>query len=294
MLHRIALHDAQTGEEGGISFNKKIKNMLLDAFADKYLAAEVEYAPASDVADNQKKMYYIPQKDDGYCPFNFLSTDPDEFEEGDLLNATGLAFCFRKETETLWLYQHLWAILVPNKKKVNLMSRITRMENGFVFHEQKEPLLTIAPKVDIAVYNGHVITENIGLMQKSFGFQDYIRITAEKTVEQVKKNGIVSNVDKLTEYIARGKGNTRYAKKLMRIADSAVLAMEPEQLINQIKTVDRWKDVFVLNEAQNAIELKTYVHVEHLIDLLDERYMKSEITGTEYDTDVKKKASPIA
>lgn len=37
----------------------------------------------------------------------------------------------------------------------------------------------------------------------------------------------------------------------------------------------------------------TYVHVERFIDLLDERYTKSEITNTEYDTDVKKEASPV-
>lgn len=290
-LHMVSFSDSNT--EGKISFKKAIKNMLFDVFAEKFLLPDIEYALASAVADNQRKMYCIPQVEGAYSPFSFLSSESLDFVEEDLRNATGLAFAFRRGEETLWLYQHLWAILVPNKKKVNIMARITKMENGFIFHEQKEPLLTIARKVDLVVLNGTIITENITLMQKSFGFRDYIRIVAQQTVAKIERQGIVYNSEKLSEYIARGNGNTKYAKKFMRIADSAVLKMPPEHLIGQIKTVERWEGVFSLNEAEDAIELKTFGDVEHLIDLLDERYMKSEITGEEYDTDVKKKADPV-
>ena len=39
--------------------------------------------------------------------------------------------------------------------------------------------------------------------------------------------------------------------------------------------------------------LNIYAHVELLIDLLDERYTRSDITDEEYDTDVKKVAEPV-
>ena len=92
------------------------------------------------------------------------------------------------------------------------------------------------------------------------------------------------------DYINRGK--PKYAKKLLRISDSKVLLMPTAQLIMKINTVDRWKNTFVLNDTKDRIELLTYAHVESLIDLLDERYTKSEITETEYDTDVKQVAQP--
>lgn len=63
--------------------------------------------------------------------------------------------------------------------------------------------------------------------------------------------------------------------------------------IERIANVDRWRGKFIVNEEDNTIDLQTYVHVERFIDLLDERYTKSEITDTEYDTDVKKEASPV-
>ena len=48
--------------------------------------------------------------------------------------------------------------------------------------------------------------------------------------------------------------------------------------IERIANVDRWRGKFIVNEEDNTIDLQTYVHVERFIDLLDERYTKSEIT----------------
>ena len=45
-----------------------------------------------------------------------------------------------------------------------------------------------------------------------------------------------------------------------------------------------WKDKF---------EENTYQQVEDLIDLLDERYTRSDVTNQEYDTDVKRVAKPV-
>lgn len=293
-LRKIILHDPVNQDEGKLSFKKTIRNTLLDVLAQKYLAPDTEYTPASNVADNQQKMYIIPQTEGEYYPFCYLNSTPVDFKESDLNDAVGLAFEYRKgQNEILWLYQHLWAILVPNKKKTNLMARVTRMENGIVFYEQTEPLLTIANKIDLVIVNGSIITENINLMQKSFGFQEFIIATAQKTIQSVLDNGIIKNADKLNEYINRGNGKPRYAKKLVRITDSKVLQMTPAQLLDRIEKVDRWKGKFVLNEDKSAIDLQKYIHVERLIDLLDERFTKSEITDTEYDTDVKKEAGPV-
>ena len=56
--------------------------------------------------------------------------------------------------------------------------------------------------------------------------------------------------------------------------------------------LSRWKDKFSINKETNQIVLKTYIEVESLIDLFDERYTRSDVTDTEYDTDVKTVAEP--
>lgn len=68
-----------------------------------------------------------------------------------------------------------------------------------------------------------------------------------------------------------------------------VVNKSKEELIQNIKESNRWKNVFVIEDGK--IVLNKYEDVENLIDLFDERYTTSEITGDEFDTDVKKLAS---
>ena len=198
---------------------------------------------------------------------------------------------FGLEENEFWVYQHLWSIMVPNKKKMNLLSRLQKYENHDYFIEQKEPLITIACKADVLIMQGCIITSNIGLMQKSFGFRDFIVATADKSVERVRDKALVANPEKLEEYINRGKTN-KYAKKMMRIANSKVLDLSKEKLMERVHTLERWKDKFEENQ-DGLIILNTFQQVEDLIDLLDERYTRSDVTNQEYDTEVKAVAKPV-
>lgn len=255
------------------------------------MAPDAAYADGTQLADNQHKFLIIKQSG-AFTPFSFLSNAnaAEDFDSQDLSNATGLVFKIRKGTDTIWCYQHLWSIMVPNKKKNHVMTRFCKFENQTVFSEQTESLLTIAHRVDILIVNGHLITGNTTLLQKNFGFQDYIYQSATQAVTSIAEKGLVSNTDKLTEYISRGK--PKYAKKMMRIGNSRVLALSADELYTKINTVQRWKDKFHIDETTHQIVLKTYNEVESLIDLFDERYTRSDITDTEYDTDVKTVAQP--
>lgn len=270
-----------------------VRDAILNVISEKYLAEETEFASGANVADNQKKYYMIAQSEE-YRPFDYLDVqveDIPEFKFDQIDDASGIIFWFRIEENEFWVYQHLWSIMVPNKKKTNLLSRLQKYENHDYFIQQKEPLITIATKADILIMQDYIITSNIGLMQKSFGFQDFIVATADKSVERVMSKALVANPEKLKEYINRGK-TTKYAKKMMRIANSKVLDLSNEKLMERVHTLERWKDKFEEN-GEGQIVLNTFQQVEYLIDLLDERYTRSDVTNQEYDTDVKQVAEPI-
>ena len=270
-----------------------VRDAILNVISEKYLAEETEFASGANVADNQKKYYMIAQSEE-YRPFDYLDVqveDIPEFKFDQIDDAFGIIFWFRIEENEFWVYQHLWSIMIPNKKKTNLLSRLQKYENHDYFIQQKEPLITIATKADILIMQDYIITSNIGLMQKSFGFQDFIVATADKSVERVMSKALVANPEKLKEYINRGK-TTKYAKKMMRIANSKVLDLSNEKLMERVHTLERWKDKFEEN-GEGQIVLNTFQQVEYLIDLLDERYTRSDVTNQEYDTDVKQVAEPI-
>ena len=136
-----------------------------------------------------------------------------------------------------------------------------------------------------------LITSNVTLLQKYFGFQDYIYQSAQRAVQSIIQKSLVANNEKLMEYISRGK--PKYAKKMMRIGTSKVLTLTQDQLIEKINTLTRWQGKFNVNQDTKQITLGTYSEVESLIDLFDERYTRSDVTDTEYDTDVKTVAKPV-
>lgn len=288
-LKSVSLSESKNGD--GKTFREILKETFFSILNEQFLSQEAEYADGTQLADNQNKNLIIKQSDE-FQPFAYLNdqNEVSEFVMEDLENASGLAFRLRKGEQEIWLYQHLWSIMVPNKKRTNIMTRLMRYEDHIVFSEQMDSLLTIAKKVDILIIDNYIITRNTSLLQKNFGFQNYIYQSAKQVVGSIVQKDIVKNTEKLTKYISRGK--TKYAKKMMRIGSSKVLSLTQEQLMSKIHTLDRWKEKFEIDEELKQITLTTYKDVENLIDLLDERYTRSDVTDTEYDTDVKKIAQP--
>lgn len=278
-------------KEGSENYKDKVRKTILEAINETYIASELEIVSGNYVADNQNKLYLIQQNDE-YSPFRYLDHahlgHPFQFD--DINEITGFIFRYGRSHASIWAYQHLWSIMIPNKSRSHLLTRVLRIEDTDIVAEQKEPLLTIARKVDLLVLEGAILTSNIKLLQSSFGFQEYIRTIANRTVKSIASNGIAKNPEILVEYVNRPK--SRYAKKVMRISDSAVLQLSPSEIISRVASVERWQGKFKIEGDQ--IVLNNYSQVEDLIDLLDERYTKSEVTYKEYDTDVKRPAAPLS
>ena len=272
------------GNDGNL--RTAIKAKIIDSLKKKFVESEPEFEPADRIADNQKKFYIIPT-DDKYNPFPFLDSDSDTFSKDDVKNAAGFLFYLHRGEAGIWIYQHLWSILVPNKTNKNILARVFSSEEGDVFEGLKDPIITITEKIDLLIIDGHIITDNYKLLQQSFGFEDYIIRRATETVAAIAQKNIVKNIGMLREYISENP-DIKYAKKLMRVADSKVLQMQPEQLLERIGSSKRWKGK--IPQKDGKLILNEPEHVKYLIDLLDERYTKSEITDTEYDTEVKRVA----
>ena len=278
-------------EEGENNLRLKLKDTILKILSEKYNGSEADYVSVDRIADEQRKFYIIPTSE-SYDPLSVLKTTHGVFCKNDLGDATGVAFSICQGEQHVWAYQHLWSIMVPNKSKKNRMARMISDREGDVFEEMSDPIITFAEKIDLLVIDDYIITSDYKLLQNSFGFQDYIRSKANKTIETVEAKGIVANIDKLRDYVQRGNGKTKYAKKMMRISESKVLKMDSGELWENIHRSTRWNGK--IREEDGKFVLDTYTQVENLIDLLDERYTRSDITGEEYDTEVKQLADPVS
>ncbi len=292
-IKRFVLDEGSPTKQNG--FKKRLHNSIVDTIHTKYLSEESQYVTADALGDEQNRLYLISQSWE-YEPFSYLEM-PDEdiqsFSLEDKEKADAVLFKFVKYAEgrmaTLWAYQKIQPSAIPNKKSRHFQLKVKSCEKPDVFEEMTDQLFMITQTIDLLVFGNDIITDNIKLMERHFGLEKFVRISAAHAVDSIATVRLVKNVEKLQEYIDRP--NKRYARKMMVIHKYPVSTMPREDLLAKLKTVERWKNVFEVQDER--ISLRNFTDVEQLIDLLTERYTKSEVTGQEYDTEVKEKATPV-
>lgn len=290
-LKRFVLYEGAPENRNNteINFKKKLQNAIATVIKDKFGSATAEYDLVENIADNQNKFYIIPQTDE-YKPFEALassSTTSESYCVAESEEAEGIFFRYEREGRVLWAFQYFWPNAIPNRKG----TRFHIIPHDDVFVELKKPILAVTKKVDLLVIDKQIITNDMGLLQAHYDFQHYVRATAAHIVSEITTLDLVSNMGKVMEYISRSK--LTYAKKMLRLKNSKVLTKSNEELYVKITTLPRWRGKFEINEEDHTISLKNYGQVENLIDLLDERYTRSDVTDEEYDTSAKKWVEPV-
>jgi len=290
-LKRFVLYEGtpENRNDTEINFKKKLQIAIADVIKGKFGSETTEYDLVENIADNQNKFYVIPQTDE-YKPFEALassSTVTESYCVAEREAAEGIFFRYKREGMVLWAFQYFWPNAIPNRKGTGF--HIIPQDD--VFGELKKPILAVTQKVDLLVMDNHIITNDVGLLQAHYDFQQYVRTTATHIVSEISTLDLVSNMEKVTEYISRSK--LTYAKKMLRLKNSKVLTKSKEELYTKITTLPRWRGKFEINESDHTINLKNYGQVENLIDLLDERYTRSDVTDEEYDTSAKKWIEPV-
>ena len=108
--------------------------------------------------------------------FELLNTPEKQmgpFFMDDRDKADAILFRFRRGVHSIWAYQYILPATIPNKKKPALFARILDTRNRLiVFVEMPEQLFVITRKVDLLVMDDKIITKDIGLMQRHFGFNE--------------------------------------------------------------------------------------------------------------------------
>ena len=282
-LKKFNLSEGKIEERNNLekNFKQKVQLSIEKAIKEKFLETEKEYDFAENVADQQNKFYVITQNED-YKPFEVTKTslnDIDGYRANERDNAQGILFRFERKGTIVWAYQFLYQNAIPNRKGLGF--HIIPSE-GDTFEELTKPILLLSHRVDLVIIGDEIVCDNIDFMQRNFGFQEFVKSTAFRVASSIQNMELISNIDKVSSYISRSK--PLYAKKMMRIKDSRVLRKTAMELYQRVTTLPRWQGKFDIDEENKKIILNTYEHVENLIDLLDERYTRSDVTDEEYDS----------
>lgn len=261
------------------------KRNLANTICNSYTSPDTEYDSSENIADNKKSIYEITQ-DSEYQPFSFLDKAEnckDYYSEGDRKDLCGFLFRINLNDKYFWIYQHVYSV-----------SRIDRSKHIFAYlvkntyDEFDNDIVQIDSRADMIIIGSSIITAKINLLQRFFGFEQYIRAGAQKTIEIIGSMDIVTGLEK---FIAlENKSRLTNAKKLLKAKNSPVLKMEKAVLVDRLKKHSRYKTMFKFED--DHIVINSQKDAAAFIKMVNDDIVRSELTGQEYDSSSKSILEP--
>lgn len=270
--------------------------------------AHVEMNPyAAQTLETRTGYYYLKAqgKLDIYKDYISGKITRDEFLQHIPEEQLQSVFCETMSNETLpRLFENIDRILTQRGiKQVDVIiggppcqaSRIDRSKNvialfvGDTYDEIDSDIVQIDSRADVIIFSSSVVTAKMDLMQRFFGFEQYIRAGAQKTIEIIRDLDIVDSLEKFVAF--ENKSKLTNAKKLLKAKNSPVLQMKKNDLLENLKKHSRYKTMFKFEE--DHIVISSQKEAAAFIKMLNDDIVRSELTGKEYDSSSKMLLGPV-
>ena len=128
----------------------------------------------------------------------------------------------------------------------------------------------------------NILIVNLSMLETQLGYDEVITKKAQETVELIASLDFLEDIAKLEEMVQTKK----IAKKINLVKNSQVLDIIQSD-INKVKTfIDNIEDLkkSLKFTENNKLKLNSKIGVERFLKLLDDAYLKSELTETLYDS----------
>lgn len=255
----------------------RVRAIVLDVLREQYLDDDTEYGDISDAIDN-KKMVYVLEQSEEYCPFSALGDNLDvisTFEEKNIERVLGFIFKINLNSKKIFAYQQAY---VGSRLQAKNVLRIMQKEDVFQIVEKE--MLKIDKRVELVIVDNTILVRNVKVLQDYFGFQLFVRNQAQSVISKLEELDILGDIDVLKE--CQNGEKLTISKKLMKIKKSPVLEMDKDELIRKIPLIPRYRGIIHIEDGK--IRTSTKKDVDNLLKLLNDDIVKSELTNKEYDS----------
>lgn len=272
-----------------ISISSDVSDNLLELFKksieDMFLDDSKEYRLKSidDNNDEAAKTYYYFNGENTYERLNVLhnlsSLDEEvfNFENTNLDDIETFYITISNGEKTIALYKKNYGINVLRRGKTIFFTK--HNEN---IDELKKDILKIDHSFQFMAIENNILIVNLSMLETQLGYDEVITKKAQETVELIASLDFLEDIAKLEEMVQTKK----IAKKINLVKNSQVLDIIQSD-INKVKTfIDNIEDLkkSLKFTEDNKLKLNSKVGVEMFLKLLDDAYLRSELTETLYDS----------
>lgn len=156
------------------------------------------------------------------------------------------------------------------------------------FEKLNQDIIRMGHTIDFLYDGTDIFVTNFKVLEKFFGFKEAVKADSVVKLATLAGRNLIDNISLLEERISV-QGDVTFAKKVIRaISHSRVLdTVGNDQIIQFIKQHHGLSKKIKIDGAETKIVLDTKVSQNFFMKLLNDDYLKSELTKFEYDADSK-------
>ena len=148
-----------------------------------------------------------------------------------------------------------------------------------IFERKKDSLIRVTPGIQMMYVDDKILLIDMQRLEKSLGLNAILQKEANRIIDFVSQKGFVEDTTKLKEVCKK----PSLLKKLNHaLFESKTKDLSKDAIFNYIKEDNKLK--FKFNEKGDMLLLDTKAASERFIKLLDDDYLYSKMTNTEYDS----------
>lgn len=177
------------------------------------------------------------------------------------------------------IYKHVYPVTIVRQDKM-----LGFLPIGDRFEKLNSNILQINNSIDFLFADDNLFVNNIKTLSSAYGFNEIIKNQARENITLIQELDLIANINELTSFV----DNIKYAKRVLRInANSPVLQLAKSRIIEFISNHHKLGPKIRLNEDNDRIFLDTDVSKIIIIGILNDDYLKSNLTDLDYESENK-------
>lgn len=280
--------------DGFVKRKADLEQSVIDELKDKFLTriksqwvdnAELNVSEISQ-ADNRNNTIYhydLEIKPDGLGFIEELLTDEHaelfSFTNDNVTDISGFIFLLGNADRKIALYRKMYPISLMRRDSI-LMIFNARTR----FEKVEEDIIKLDDKIDFLQSNTDLMIANVYTLERFFGFETIIRNQATSNLRLLEESNLLEEVESLKEMALE----LKFAKKIMKLKrQSPVLTLPFDRIKSFIKNHPKLRKRLRFNTAETKIALDTKTSKELFLKLIDDDFLKSELTDLLYESEIK-------
>ena len=261
----------------------ELKTMFTDTINQRFFEnEEIVLSNISDANELINSAFYydideFPEKLNILQGFDTWENYPQfSFNNDDIESIKAILITIGNENNYFTVFKHVYSITILKQDKV---LGLFPAENRF--EKLTNNILQINNSVDFIYVQDNLIVNNLKTLTNAYGYKEVIKNQARERIELIRELDLIDNIDELTEFVE----NVKYAKRILKInPQSPVLQLARTRIINFIRNHNKLSNRIRFNENGDKITLDTDVSKVITIGILNDDYLKSNLTDLDYES----------